>query len=394
MTESAAPALDDLVRDTVELIRIDSQNPEPGESQCAAWAEDRLTRGGHAVWRQTVAPGRDNLVVRLDSRGDRPRLVLMAHLDTVPVGEGWTRPALEGEISGGRIYGRGACDMKAGMAIALNIFESAARRARDGQPPGGDLVLCLTSDEEGPHMRGVHALVEAGMVRADDQVLALEPTGLRLRIAQMGLRWLEVTIHGKMAHAGRAHLGIDANHVMARLIDGLKSEVEALPHYDPLLGRPRFTAGRIAGGVAPNVVPPSCRAELDLRMVPPMTPDTMVDLVDAVADRTVKAFPGARYEIKPLGAARPPVRASDDALIVARLRRAYAAALGTEIQTGGADGHEAYTDASMVAALTGSSSCTVFGPGSSDVAHTADEFVPIDDIDRAAKVIDLMVRDW
>ena len=181
---------------------------------------------------------------------------------------------------------------------------------------------------------------------------------------------------------------------MARLIDGLKSEVEALPHRDPLLGRPRFTAGRIAGGVAPNVVPPSCRAELDLRLVPPMTPDSMVDLVDAVADRTVNAFPGARYQIKPLGAARPPVRASEDALIVARLRRAYAAALGAEIQTGGADGHEAYTDASMVAALTGSSSCTVFGPGSSDVAHTADEFVPIDDIDRAAKVIDLMVRDW
>ena len=88
------------------------------------------------------------------------------------------------------------------------------------------------------------------------------------------------------------------------------------------------------------------------------------------------------------------MRASDDAAIVTGLRRAYRSALGAEVQTGGADGHEAYTDASMVAALTGSSSCTVFGPGSSDVAHTADEFVPISDIDRAAKVLDRLMRDW
>ena len=394
MIRPAAPALEDLIRDTVDLIRIDSQNPEPGEGECAAWVEDRLNRGGHEVQRQTVTPGRDNLVARLDGRGRSPRLVLLAHLDTVPVGEGWTRPALAGDVSEGRIYGRGACDMKAGLAIALNVFESAARQAATGSAPAGDLVLCLTCDEEGPYMRGIHRLVETGLVRDDDQVLALEPTGLRLRIAQMGLRWLEVTVHGKMAHAGRAHLGIDANHVMARLIDGLKTEVEALPHHDPLLGRPRFTAGRVAGGVAPNVVPPSCRAELDLRLVPPMTPEEMVELVNAVAGRTIAGFPGATYEIEPLGAARPPVRASDDAPIVTGLRRAYRETLGTEIETGGADGHEAYTDASMVAALTGSSSCTVFGPGSSDIAHTADEFVPIGDIDCAARVLDRLVRDW
>lgn len=394
MTRPANPVLDDLIRDTVDLIRIDSQNPDPGESDCADWVEDRLVRGGHEVQRQAVAPGRDNVVTHLPGSGQSPRLVLLAHLDTVPIGEGWTRPALAGDIADGRIYGRGACDMKAGLAIALNVFEAAARQAIDGSTPRGDVVLCFTCDEEGPHMRGIHRLVEAGVVRDDDQVLALEPTGLRLRIAQMGLRWLEATVHGRMAHAGRAHLGVDANHVMARLIDGLKSEVEALPHDDPLLGRPRFTAGRVAGGVAPNVVPPSCRAQFDLRLVPPMTPDEMVELVEAVADRAVAGFPGARYEIEPLGVARPPVRAADDAPIVTGLRRAYRETLGTEIQTGGADGHEAYTDASMVAALTGSPSCTVFGPGSSDVAHTADEFVPIDDIDRAARVLDLLVRDW
>src|SRR5207244_10935525 len=142
-----------------------------------------------------------------------------------------------------------------------------------------EVVPCATGDEEGPAMAGAHALVAGGLVTAEDQVLALEPTGLRLRIAQMGLRWMELTVHGKMAHAGRAHLGIDANHVMARIVDRLKARVDALPYEDSLLGWPRFTCGTLTGGVAPNVVPPWSHAQLDLRLVPPMTIDDTVELV-------------------------------------------------------------------------------------------------------------------
>jgi succinyl-diaminopimelate desuccinylase len=382
--------ISDVIKDTVELIQIDSQNPGPGEGECSVWLEKRLRRSGLDLIRQSVTTDRDNLVVSVAGRGSSPRLVLLAHMDTVPIGEGWTQPPLEGKIVDGRLYGRGACDMKAGLALALNLIESVDRIGG----VGGDIVLCLTCDEEAPDMLGVHALVEAGIVGTNDQVLALEPTGLRLRIAQMGLRWLELTVHGKMAHAGRAHLGIDANHVMARVIDRLKQAVKELPYEDALLGRPRFTAGVVKGGVATNVVPPSCRAELDLRLVPPMTPEAIVDLASSVAGEIVEAFPGARFEIKPLGAARPPVRASDDALIVTRLKDAYQTALGKPIESGGADGHEAYTDASMVAALTNSSTCTVFGPGSSDLAHTADEFVPIEDIQSAARVLELLVKSW
>jgi succinyl-diaminopimelate desuccinylase len=312
-------------------------------------------------------------------------------MDTVPVGHGWTFPPFGAKIADDRIYGRGACDMKAGLAVALNLLGwLAAEQAQ----PAGDVVLIATVDEEGPDMSGAHALAQSAILRPDDQILALEPTGLRLRIAQMGLRWVTITVSGRMAHAGRAHLGIDANHVLCRIVDSLKDAVDSLPYRDPVLGRAKMTCGTIAGGEAVNVVPPLARAQIDLRLVPPMTPDSLMDLVRRRAADVIAAFPGAGYELTPLGAERPPVRADDDAPVVRALRRAYQECTGAALPSGGADGHEAYTDASMVAAVTGSTSATVFGPGSTDNAHASDEFVSVADIELMCRVMTQLIRSW
>jgi succinyl-diaminopimelate desuccinylase len=378
------------VQDTVSMVRIDSQNPGPLEGACGAWVRRRLAQAAVPVATVSVEEGRENVVATVRGRGSGPRLVLLGHLDTVPIGDGWSVEPLGGVIRDGRVYGRGSADMKSGLAVAINLMESLAQ----GSAPKTEVVLCATVDEEGPQMAGAHAIVASGLLRPDDQVLALEPTGLRLRLAQVGLRWLELSVRGRMAHAGRAHLGVDANQVVARIVDRLRARVADLPHEDDLLGRPLFTCGTIAGGVGVNLVPPSCVAQLDLRFVPPMTPDEVLGLVRDVADEAAAAFPGADVELRPLGPARPPVRAADDAHLVTRLRGAYEDVTGSELASGGADGHEAYTDASMIAALTGSTSCTVFGPGSSDRAHTADEYVEIDEIEVAARVLEKMVADW
>jgi succinyl-diaminopimelate desuccinylase len=378
------------VEDTAALVRIDSQNPGPLEGMCARWVRARLGAAGLSVDAVAVGEGRENLVAAVAGSRERPRLVLLAHMDTVPVGDGWTTEPLGGEIRDGRIWGRGAADMKSGLAVALNLLESLHRSTR----PRGDVVFCATVDEEGPEMAGAHALVGSGVVGAEDQMLALEPTGLRLRIAQVGLRWLELRVHGRMAHAGRAQLGVDANHVAARIVDRLKERVARLPYQDELLGRPLFTCGRIEGGVATNVVPPNCTMQLDLRLVPPMTVEDPLVLVQSVVDETLAEFPGASSELRPLGVARPPVRAAEDAHVVSRLRDAYQAVTGRALETGGADGHEAYTDASMIATLTGSATCTVFGPGSSDQAHTADEYVDVEDIEVVTRVLEELVDRW
>lgn len=383
--------LQQVIEDTQRLIQIDSQNPGIQEGAASKWVAERLAGMGLEVRIQEVQPGRENVLASIPGQSDAPRLVLLAHLDTVPIGSGWTISPLSGEIRDGKIFGRGACDMKAGVAISLGLMEALASR---GQGMRGEVLFVGTVDEEAPDMLGAQQLVSEGLIRPSDQVLALEPTGAKLRIAQMGLRWLRVQVTGRMAHAGRAHLGIDSAHVMAKIVDRLKQHVASLDFEDEILGKPRFTCGTFHSGVATNVVPPSAEAYFDVRIVPPMDIADVIPMVSKIAEQVVAEFPGATYEVNPLGAPRPPVRAHDDSPIVSGLRSAYRAVTGSELPQGGDDGHEAYTDSSMVAALTGSKSCTVFGPGSTDIAHTADEFVPISDLELVSEVIWNMVENW
>lgn len=383
--------LDRVIEDTQQLIRIDSQNPGVQESGATEWVGNRLSDMGLAPKLQIVESGRENVIAEIPGDPSVPRLVLLAHLDTVPIGGGWTEDPLGGEIKGGLIFGRGACDMKGGVAISLGLMEALQTRKAG---IAGDVVFVGTVDEEAPDMLGAQKLVAEGLIRPDDQVLAMEPTGTKLRIAQMGLRWLRVNVTGRMAHAGRAHLGIDSAHVMARIVDRLKTEVAQLEHEDEILGRPRFTCGTFHSGVATNVVPPSAEAYFDMRIVPPMHIEDVIPMVSSVANSVISEFPGAKFEVNPLGAPRPPVRASDESKIVTALRASYESQTGKQMPFGGDDGHEAYTDSSMVAALTGSKSCTVFGPGSTDRAHTADEFVPIADLELVSKVIWQMADNW
>ena len=383
--------LKQVVADTQALIRIDSQNPGIQEAACGDWVGNRLSDIGLSVTTQIVDGERKNLMATVPAEGDGPRLILLAHIDTVPIGGGWTVDPLGGEIINDRIYGRGACDMKGGVAVSLGLVEALTKQKRGMR---GDLVFVATVDEEAPDMAGAQALVKSGFFRPDDQVLALEPSGTRLRIAQMGLRWLQVKVTGRMAHAGRAHLGIDSAHVMSRIVDRLKGHVANLPHEDEILGKARFTCGTFNSGVATNVVPPNATASFDVRIVPPMKIEEVIPMVSAIAEEVIADFPGAEFSVEPLGAPRPPVRAADESLIVSGLRSAYLQEVGDSLPQGGADGHEAYTDSSMVAALTGSKSCTVFGPGSTDIAHTADEFVPIADLDLVSRVMWRLSQDW
>jgi acetylornithine deacetylase/succinyl-diaminopimelate desuccinylase-like protein len=256
------------------------------------------------------------------------------------------------------------------------------------------VVLALTVDEETAGMLGASALIDGGFFRFDDQVLALEPTGLRLRAAQVGVQWLSVRVTGRMAHAGRAHLGVNANHVMARLVVELEAAVAGLGVEDPVLGVPRVTVGTVRGGVATNVVAPECAATVDLRLVPGFGPQEALDLARAAAARAVAAAPGASVEVRAVGATRPPARTGLDTPVVTALDAAMRARLGRPLEAGGEDGREAYTDASLVAARLDMRSCAVWGPGRPCDAHVVDESVAIAELEDAAAVIGHLARCW
>ena len=378
-----------VVDDLVALVRIDSQSPGALEHACAAWVRGRLQRAGITAHRHDTPAGRPNLVAAVAGTGRAPRLVLLAHMDTVPAGEGWSEDPLGGTVRDGAVWGRGAADMKAGLAVGIAVMESLA-----ADPPPGEVVFCATADEEGPDMSGIHALVAQGVVGGADQVLALEPTGLRLRLAQVGLRWLEIEVRGRMAHAGRAHVdGIDANYLAALIAAELKRRVPRLAGEHELLGPPRITCSGLRGGVAVNIVPASCTLTLDARVVPPLVPEDAEHLARRVAGEVCEAFPGSSFEVRRLGAARPPVVADQNCPLVRGLRRAFQAEVGRPLEQGGEDGHEAYTDASMVAALTGSGSCSVWGPGHPSQAHAADEHVAIAELAVARRVLIRLARE-
>ncbi|MEY5023732.1 MAG: hypothetical protein RL569_645, partial [Actinomycetota bacterium] len=162
--------LKQVIKDTQDLIRIDSQNPGIQEAACGEWVGNRLSDMGLAFKSEVVEGNRKNYIASVPGEGDGPRLVLLAHIDTVPIGGGWTVDPLGGEIINDRIYGRGACDMKGGVAVSLGLVEALVKQKRGMR---GDLVFVATVDEEAPDMAGSQALVKDGFFRADDQVLAL-----------------------------------------------------------------------------------------------------------------------------------------------------------------------------------------------------------------------------
>jgi succinyl-diaminopimelate desuccinylase len=210
----------------------------------------------------------------------------------------------------------------------------------------------------------------------------------------VGVQWLRVTVRGCIAHAGRAERGVNANHLIARIIDRVVTRVAGLSIRDPILRRPLVTCGRLEGGLATIIVAPFAWAEFDFRLVPGFGLDDALQLAGRAAVEVAGAHSGAQYELAAIGGARPPVQAEDSPHIVAALRDAHRAVTGRELETGGADGHEAYTDAAMIAALTGSRCFAVFGPGSNDQAHVADESVAFEDLRLTARVLETMVNRW
>jgi succinyl-diaminopimelate desuccinylase len=373
---------------TRDLVRIRSENPTGSEAEIADFVHARLAAlpGVESVM-QEVQPGRPNVVARLEGDCDLPPLVLIAHMDTVPSGGGWIHGPFAAELIEGRIYGRGACDMKAGLAAAICAFETVARV---GRRPRRSFVLCATMDEEGPQMLGVNALVDAGTVDARALVIATEPSDLAVVVAHKGLVWMEVEAFGRLAHAGNPGVGVDAVRAGAEFVVLLNRAVAEISHDHPLLGRTEVTSSAFTGGIKTNVVPDHARMEFDIRVPLPLGIADIHALFERCCREAEASVPGARLTFRQMNNDRPPVEADADGSLARALLESLQRVTGREGRTAV---FPAYTDASVVQARTGNPECLVFGPGRLAQAHTADEFVQADQVDQAARVLeDLATR--
>lgn len=383
-----------------QLVRIESTDPGAYEGAIEGflhqWLAGRLAGAPdtHARLEELEAlPGRTCLRVTIPSEGDlaahggRPHpadLTYLCHMDTVVEGRGWDAdlPALEPTTRDGRMYGRGTCDMKGGLACALLAFSDAlAEVERRGAAPARSLSLVCTVDEE-DRMRGVEAAIRAGWLGPAGWALDTEPTGGRARGSHKGRTWFELAMHGTTAHASTPWQGADAIAAMGEAVCRVRAGVAALPTH-PELGASTVTFGQVHGGYSPYVVPDECTVTIDMRLVPPACTESAEWLVRQAAAAAEEAVPGTNAELRLTGD-RPPVVLDPSSPLVAALRDASEATWGQVPATGVFTG---YTDSAVVAGTCGNPNCLSYGPGSLEVAHKPNEFVPLEDLARVRAVL-------
>ena len=378
---------EDAVALTRALVKIDSRNPTlsadgPGERDAALALGKILEDWGFSVSISDSSPGRPNLVARLGP-ADSPAMMLAGHLDTVGV-EGMTHDPFSADMNGGRIYGRGSCDMKSGVAVMCVGALRAYRLA--GNSPKRQIVIAAVADEEYESL-GMRALLDSG-IRAECAVLT-EPTKLAICPAHRGFVWIEIAFTGRAAHGSRYDVGIDAIRHAGLLLAELDA-LEAGPLHTrshTLLGRPSLHASTIVGGIGMSTYPDRCILRIERRTIPGESEQTAVDEVTSALERVRARRPRIEASVK-LIAAQQPSDVAPDALVVRMLETA----LKAEAMPAKIEGLSAWTDAALLNAAGISAVC--FGPGDIALAHAAEEFVPVDEIEKATTVLQRVAFEW
>ena len=361
---------------TRRLVRTPSVNPGlekggAGEGAVAELAAGWLAGWGYETAITEVSAGRCNVVSRRGG-GSGPSLLLNGHLDTVGV-SGMTEP-FSGAVREGRLYGRGAADMKSGVACILAVAAELA----SGDIPG-ELIVALTADEEHASI-GMDALVGSGV--AADAAVVCEPTGLAVMPAHKGFLWIDVRVAGRAAHGSRPDAGIDAIAHMGHLLVAFEEEAERLGGETghPLLGPASLHAGTIRGGSAPSVYPDRCHLVVERRTLPGETAATVMDETARVAAAARRRCPELDASVEP-GLFRAATEVPVSSSLVEGLRRACArAGLPGDVR-----GMSAWVDACFLNESGTPAVC--FGPGSIAQAHTADEWVSVAEIETCAQVL-------
>lgn len=359
-----------------ELIRIPSENPPGREVEKAEFLREFFARNGLEAKLEEVAPGRPNVIVEFGAdRG--PVLVLGGHIDTVPAGEGWTFDPFGGEIADGRVYGRGACDMLAGVA---SMCAAALAVKRSGIELGGRIAVHGVVDEE------VDALgsQQAAQGVDADWVIVTESSAGRVETYTKGQLNVEITFRGKAAHSSTPELGRNAIHDAAAFAMLAEAEnVRVAGDEYPGVGPATYAVTIIDGGTNGSIIPAGCKLTLDRRLLPTETiADAEAD-VRRLLDQLREERPGLDAEMRPT-LVFPPLPPSKDGEVAGAIRDARQTLYGVDTEFSGATG---VTDASWYGAR--GMEAVVYGPGSCSTAHQPDEFIAIDELHETTRVLAL-----
>ncbi len=358
-----------------DLVAIDSMNPDlvpgaAGEAAIAAFIADWLRAAGLEVRVEEVQPGRPNVIGIARGSGGGRSLLLNGHIDTVGV-TGMSEPFIP-RVRDGRLYGRGAYDMKSGVAACMvAAVEAAKLKLR------GDVIVTAVMDEE---YAGMGTLAVAEHTRADAAIVA-EPTELQLVVAHKGFVWLEVETEGVAAHGSRPHLGVDAIVKMGGVLAGLDrlvGELSRRPAH-PLLGPPSVHASTIQGGGEWSTYPDRCTLAVERRLLPGETGDAAEAELQAIVAALAAADPAFRATVR-RDLVRSPLETPADAAVLRTVQQAAAGVLGRLVEPAGVS---FWTDA---ASLHEAGIPTVlFGPLGAG-AHAVEEWVDLASVQTCAEI--------
>jgi len=385
---------DEVVELTRALVRIPSVY-RPGETganeaEVASFVEGWFRREGLPVEVQEVAPGRPNVLSWIGEKGPGRRcLLLEGHTDVVTEGDAaeWTWPPFGGELRDGRIYGRGAADMKSGLAAAM-VTLAAFKRA--GVTPAGKLVVGALVDEE-DGMIGVRHLVKTPAGRELDAAIICEPEENELCLEQRGVVWARIRARGHMAHGAMPEAGanpITALGALLREVPALEKQLRKLcqksRHLKPPTVTPTIVQGPPRGVGAPqsNVIPALAEMTLDVRLTPGIDAEGMRGELEALCRKAEAAVPGVKLEWEPVNAFRLATSVDKAEPIAQAMMHGVRTATGRAPRYGGVPGS---TDGTILRMELGIPIVTC-GPGNRLIPHQVDEYVEVRELVEAAKI--------
>lgn len=371
--------MQDVVSLLQQLVRIPSVNPDnnpgtdqTGEEKLAVFLSGWLESIGAEVTLEEIKPGRPNLIARFAPQDGRPRMLLGPHLDTVGI-EGMTVEAFGGKISDGKLWGRGASDTKGPMAAMLWALHENRRRLAD-LPVALDFVAFMGEEscQWGSRDFAKNHGADYGFA------IVGEPTSMNIVNVTKGSLWATLRAAGKACHSSMPEKGENAILKLTRALDKIDTHLgtELAGYTHPVLGRPTLNVGTILGGSRPNIVPDAAEAQIDIRTTPALAGagGALQLLETIIRDYDLPLEIAYAHE-------NPPMEIPDDHPGV---RRLLAAAPG--LQTAGAPW---FSDAAHLSAAGIPSVC--MGPGSIAQAHTADEFISIDELLRGTDIFSAFV---
>jgi succinyl-diaminopimelate desuccinylase len=408
LARAVASRRDELVALCVDLIRFPTVNP-PGNAYtpCAEWIAHRLRRAGYEtiMVRGEGTPGdtdrhpRTNVVARRAGRGPGPTVHFNSHIDVVEAGAGWTVDPFAGAVREGRVYGRGACDMKGGLAASIVAAEAFMEVFPDFS---GAIEISGTVDEESGGFGGVAYLARQGYFSKPrvDHVIIPEPLNKdRICLGHRGVWWAEIETKGEIAHGSMPFLGDCAVRHMGAVLEAFEDELfpaldakrTAMPVVPEGARRSTMNINSIHGGQtedyrpglpSPNV-PDWCRLTIDRRFLLEERLEEVKGEVTAILDRLARERPKFRYSIRDVMEVLPTMTERDAPVVTAvaaGIREVFGREPDYVISPG-------TYDQKHVARIGHLHDCIAYGPGILDLAHRPDEWVGIDDMVESATVM-------